>query len=281
MSVTLLAFGRRGYAHGAACMVTTLRHQGYRGRIHLHVGAALRPHIPLDALAECEVHTLAAGYTQDPGWCKVNLPRIIQEPTLYLDVDGIAVRDVTPLIAGLSADGRHYITCVMGSGRDGERIEYHEWATTAKVREMHDLPPDAVYYGIQSSWAWMVPGDALDAMHATMVDAWGRWTINDLRYKWGATKPDELFYSIACTVMGHDPAWEDRVAFFGRGFLTVAQIKEAYYIMSLYGGKGVVPARYVQVMEHLVRGAYRAKGVHAPVSIEGIRKDKYVNTQTT
>lgn len=282
MSVTLLAFGRRGYAAAASNMVVSLRHYGYNGRIHLHVGAPLLPHIPDYVQDECIMHTLPDQLTTDPCLAKINLPKLIKEPTLYLDVDGIALKDITPLLADLQADGRPYITTVMGKGKDGDKIAYFEWATTQKVRYLEGFGPDATYYGIQSSWAYLVPGETLDRIHGHMLQSWSLWRVADLKHAWGGTIPDELLWSIACTYMDYDPGWHDAVAFWGQGFHAFKDIKERHYIMTLHGsgrGAGTVPPRYVEHYDHLLKAMYRQKGMHNPHPAATVRRDKWVDTK--
>jgi hypothetical protein len=280
MSVTLIAFGRRGYAAAAANMVASLRHYGYNGRINLHVGAPLLPHIPDYTTTQCEMHVLPEEFTKDAGWCKVNLPSIITEPTLYLDVDGIALKDMTPLIAELQADGRPYITEVMGTGKDGDKIGYFEWATTKKVRYMEGFGPEATYYGIQSSWAYLVPSETLRTIGGIMRGSWRQWKPADLKHTWGGTMPDELFWSIACTTMDYDPTWGKAVAFFGQGFHPLAEVNAKHYIMTLHGsgkGHGTVPPRYVEHYNHILKAVYRRLGMHNPNPASVIRKDKWVD----
>lgn len=256
-----------------------MRYHGYVGTIHLHVGASLRSVIPESALRECMVHELAPEYCSDPGWCKVNLSSIIKEDTLYFDVDGIAVRDITPLIEACKADGRPYITTVMGSGKDGDPIDYYEWAKTSKVRERMDLGHDAIYHGIQSSWCWMRKDEAMGAIHDAVLYAWDRIKESDLTYKWGACRPDELYYSAACSSLDYDPKWPDSVVFFGRGFKTMTQIKQDHYILSMWGsgrGRGTMPPRYVDQYDHLMRSIARNRGVQTYAAAH-IRRDKWVN----
>lgn len=276
--VTLLAFGRRGYAHAAVNMVASIRHHGYAGPINLYVGSGLLSMIPSYTVEQCDIRVLPEEYCVDPGWCKVNLANIFEgDDTLYLDVDGICLKDITPLIERLRNDGRSYITSVMGKGKIGDQIEYFEWATTAKVAEKHDLN-GATYYGIQSSWSYLKRGKWMDKFAELVLDAWSKWSISDLRHTWGKGKPDELFYSIACSMLNHDPSFE-HVVHFGKGFDTLPIIRSTHYILSLYGvgkGKGTVPTRFVDCYDAEIRTI--TKNTSVPLSrAELIRRDKYAN----
>lgn len=277
--VTLLAFGRHGYAHAAVNMVASIRHHGYAGPIHLHVGAGLLSLIPPGTAEACTINELPEEYTMDPGWCKVNLPELFKgDDTLYLDVDGICLRDITPLIEILRKDGRDYITSVIAQGKLGETIEYFEWATPQKVAEMHDLK-DATYYGIQSSWAYFKRSPWLKKFHAEVLKTWEQWSISDLRNKWGKGKPDELFYAIACSIMKHDPSHQ-HIVHFGKGFDQLPEVRKTHYILSLYGvgrGRGTVPPRFVEQYDAEVRTIGQAMPWMQLSKAEPIRRDKYAN----
>lgn len=276
--VTLLAFGRKGYAHAANNMVASIRFHGYQGPIHLHVGRALMPYISPHTAANATIHELSEEYTADPGWCKINLPKIIQGDTLYLDVDGVCLKDLTPLIKALKKDGRAYITSVMGKGKLGDTIGYYEWASPQKVAEKH-LAHEGTFYGIQSSWAYFRKGELLDTFHRFMVKAWEQWSVKDLKHQWGKGKPDELFYSIACTLLQHDPSFE-HVVHFGKGFDPLPKIRENYYILSLYGvgrGRGSVPPRFVECYDAEIRTIQKSIPSMLLSRAEPIRKDKYCN----
>lgn len=279
MSVTLLAFGRPGYAVAASNMVASLRHNGYTGPIQLHVGSGLLPLLDNEAKEQCTVIPLADEYANDAGWCKVNLPKLFQgEDTLYLDVDGIALRNVDELLQELRKDPRHFITSVLGTGKSGEKIAYYEWAKTEVVKEKHSLPDDAIYYGIQSSWAYFRKGKELDAFAKQVIDAWGQWTRRELKAQWGRSMPDELFYSIACTITGHDPSWSGLPVHFGRGFDKLPELREKHYILGLYGsgrGTGTVPPRFVDCYDAVVRTMRGTNWKRYAARV--IRRDKYVD----
>lgn len=280
--VTLLAFGKVGYAHAANNMVASLRYHGYRGPIDIHVGRALMPSISTYTAENCAIHSLPDEYAADPGWCKVNLPLIITGDTLYLDVDGVCLRDITPLIEALKADGRSYITTVMGKGRLGDTISYFEWATPEKVAEKHNAS-EGTFYGIQSSWAYFRKGEWLDNFHAFVRGSWGQWERSDLKHQWGKGKPDELFYSIACTLMEHDPSYGESVVHFGKGFDTLPQLREKYYVLSLYGigrGRGSVPPRFVECYDAEIRTITKNLPAAQLSKAEMIRRDKYANFNT-
>jgi hypothetical protein len=279
-SVTLLAFGRKGYAFAAANLIASLRHYGFGGDINLLVDDRCRTVLPDWVHPMASVKMLPADIGNNPCDIKLQLPQLIDGPTLYLDVDGVVLKNITPWIEALQKDGRAYITEVKGKGKEGETIQYFEWATPAKCREKHDLPDTAIFYGLQSSWAFMRPGLFLDEIYINANAMYKKWALTDLKHKWGTTFPDELFFSLACTVMGHDPSWTDTPMFFGKGFDSLPQVRDKYYILSLWGsgrGKGSVPPRHVEKYDAVMRQVMTAKGRPHDLKSNFIREDKFVD----
>ena len=282
-SVTLLAFGRKGYAFAAANLVASLRHYGYGGDIHLFVDARCRSVLPSWIEHMATLKDLPKELGTDPCTIKLALPDLIEGPTLYMDVDAVVVKDITPWMEELQKDGRPYITCVYGKGKDGEKIDYFVWATTATAKVKHALRDDATFYGIQSSWAYMRPGEWLKEFRRQLVSIHQQWEIKDLRYKWGQTMPDELFYSLACTIMEHDPTWDGEPMFWGKGFDSLPEIKQKHYAISLWGsgkGKAAVPSRHVEKYDAVMRTVMRGQGRSHDLKSSYIRQDKYVDQKT-
>ena len=282
-SVTLLAFGRKGYAFAGANLVASLRHYGYGGDIDLFVDARCRAVLPSWVPNMATLKDLPKELGADPCAIKLALPDLIEGPTLYMDVDTVVVKDITPWFEALHRDGRPYITCVYGKGKDGEKIEYFVWARTATAKAKHALRDDATFYGIQSSWAYMRPGEWLKEFRRQLVSIHAQWDIKDLLFKWGQTMPDELFYSLTCTVMDYDPSWDGQPMFWGRGFDSLPEIKEKYYAISLWGsgkGKAAVPPRHVEKYDAVMRTVMQAQGRSHDLKSTYIRQDKYVDQKT-
>lgn len=280
-SVTLIAFGRRGYAYAAANMVASLRHFGFGGDINLWCDDRCQAVMPAWASRMCSIRDLPKEWGTDPGYIKIRLPRLIEGESLYLDVDGIAVSDITPWLDALRRDGRDYITCVQGRGNDGDRINNFPWATTAKVKQMEAMAEDATYYGIQSSWCFIRNSPLTRSMSVIMEESYDRWTLSDLKNRWGGTKPDELFYSIACTHLIHDPTWEGEPMFWGKGFDSLKQIKENHHIISLWGmgrGKGAVPPRHVDKYDAVMKSVMQQIGEPYRTHAHHVQNHKHANT---
>ena len=243
-SITLLAFGRRGYGLAAHNAILSLRHHGYNGPIDLFITDTLTSLVP--SIEGVTVHPIQDA---DPGYLKLELPDLIKRPTLYIDVDSLAIADVTPLLDALEADGRFLITSVQGKGTSkSTSIGYFGWAKPAKVAQKEGFADDATMYGIQSSWMWMVPGSALSAIGDRARASYMRWDKGEFA-EWGGSKPDELFLSIACTDLKHDPSWPDEPMWFGSGIVAHTTIKEKHVLITLPGQKQQIQVRALQIYD--------------------------------
>lgn len=247
-SITLLAFGRRGYGLAAHNAIASLRHHGYNGPIDLFITDELRKNI--GCIENVTVHHID---NADPGYLKLELPDLIKRPTLYLDVDSIAFEDITPLLEALAADGREFITSVQGTGTGKSvAIGYFGWAKPAKVASKEGFPDDATLYGIQSSWMWMRPGAKLSAIGDRAKQSYLLWERGEFA-RWGGSKPDELFWSIACTALGHNPAWHTEPMWYANGTASHAAVKAKYQLMTIPGQKQTSMLRAFKIYDVEVR----------------------------
>ena len=240
MSITLLAFGRRGYAIATANMVLSLRHHGYRGRINLHCTEGMEAMLDEATKQEVLMHNLSNDLARDPGLCKVALPSLIRDDaTLYLDVDGIAMKDVTPLVEQLMLDGRPILTQAAAPyvvGGDA-KPQGHWWVSPKTMIERNGQKDGDAIHAVNTSAVWMRKGAALESVQREMLKAHAAYSTRDLVHKWGGVIPDELCLSAACAVLGFDPTLPLTACFFDRAPAKASQVAEAAYILPLYGSR--------------------------------------------
>lgn len=240
MSITLLAFGRRGYAIATANMVLSLRHHGYRGRINLHCTEDMEAMLDDATKTEVLMHRLSNELASNPGLCKASLPSLIRDDaTLYLDVDGIAMRDVTPLVEQLMLDERPILAqaaapYVVGAGA---RPQGHWWVAPKTMIERHGLKDGDRIFAVNTSAMWMCKGPSLDRVQREMLKAHAAYQRRDLVHKWGSSMPDELCVSAACAVLGIDPTMPSVACFFDCAPARAEQVAEAAYVLPLYGSR--------------------------------------------
>lgn len=278
-SVSIFAFGKRGYTFGAANLAASIRHYA-DVRVKLYTDGAfldhLKPHLRLqfDKIIDLDEAVFTTDERLDPGKCKTRIYDLIEDDeTLYIDADSIAVKDITPLLRQLQADGRFYITeCIDG---------YLPWASEKKVRKK--LNDDtAKVHPIQSSWAFIRKCPEADKFFArvkTIFDA-EVWTREELDHKWGKSIPDELVYTTACAMEGVDPSW-DNVMLFGNKISaqTIDEVKERFYFLTLYGNGGGRPhtrSIYLSMYDGIMHRLLRPAGHNHALKSNLVLADKYL-----
>jgi hypothetical protein len=221
-----------------------------------------------------EYHT--SEYGTDPGKLKTNLHRLLPaQPCLYLDVDGIVLKDIRPLIDALDADGRPYITEVISKGEVNARLEYFDWMQKERFADRLEMKPGATIYAVQSSWAYIDP-------------TWNNWellpvlasefTLDDLVNRWGMSIPDELVMSALCAHLQYDPSWSSRVCFFGKDHKPVEDIRADHYILALYGQyRKQVKTRYLEQYDMELKKHLRQWNQPHLFPSRMVMEDKFVN----
>lgn len=285
VSITLLAFGRRGYAIATANMVLSLRHYGYRGRINLHCTEGMERMLDDATKQEVLLHRLSDELGRDPGLCKASLPSLIQDrATLYLDVDGIAMKDVTPLVERLMLDDQPILTqaaapYVVGAGA---KPQGHWWVAPKTMIERHGLKDGDRIFAVNTSAMWMRRGAALEGVQREMLKAHAAYQRRDLVHKWGSSMPDELCVSAACAVLGIDPTMPSVACFFDRAPARAEQVAEAAYVLPLYGSRhsnGCTSEHKKQLYDGQIR-IMRGRAAASQYASRHIMAHKFMDHQT-
>jgi len=281
-SVSLVAFGGRGYGIAASNMVLSLRHHGWDGDINLHTTDAMWAQLDEECKSSVVMHRLPADLVKDPGRLKARLPSIVQDrSTLFLDVDGIALKDITPLVRRLEADQRPMLLqCAepytVGSS---DKPDGHWWVSPKVIAERMELEDGTKLYACNSSAVWMRKGEELDELQSLVLDAETKYTYRDLSNKWGRSIPDELLLTSAIGRMGFDPSLPEQVCYFDRAVKTVEQIAEIAYILPMYGsGRSMTttPQRIRDMYDGQVR-LIRGRRFAAPYYASYVMRSKFID----
>lgn len=278
-TILLLTFGKDGYHFATHNMVRSIRH--YTPDQHITV-ATDRP--AFDYGGDVEIYHLQSSdilnYSGriDPAKVKVSMDMFTTHDFLYLDVDGIVLKDIRPLITACEKQPKPYITDVQGSGSKGDRINYDIWADHDDVWPFFTLPEDGTFHAIQSSWCYVRRGDVSASLFGiARIFHELEFPLSKLKMRWGNTMPDELLFSAACCFLGVDPTnGINRPIFFGQRNYE-GNWENDFYILSIYGNQGhngkggLVLPRYLK--------AYDAVGrrVGATYLQKYIMRDKHAN----
>lgn len=247
--VILFAFGRRGYAYMAYNIAMSIKRYNPNIDITLYIDTKILDYISHDLEFFDSVHTLPGNliYRErvgiDPASVKVNIAKFLPyDENLYLDVDGVALKDIQPLIDTLSKNKGYYVTHVVDKGTYNTNINYAIWATKEKIWQFFELEEDSVYPAVQSSYAYFKKGKEMDNFYNVISDYYEKgFSRSDVKQRWGGTLPDEMFYSATCAKLNYNPDSGINPIFFGnkQNVKTYEEIKNEYYICAIYGnGRG-------------------------------------------
>lgn len=278
--ILLIAFGKPGYAKAAYNLAFSLKH--------------FSPDIPitifhdgiLDSLPEekkiyfDEIRHLEKA---DPAKIKSQIYDISPfEETLYLDVDGIALKDISPLIAELKK--HNYYTHVVGEHKlsDGNKMSSMLWAYADDIVSHYGLDKETILPATNSSIVWFKKCDEVKNLYEQLKSNLANpIPLKNLRYQWGGTQPDELYLNIALAQTGIKYPREKHM-FFGPQLVnkTFEQIVEDNYFLSTFGGRNFTKLRYTEWYDRRLFNYHKAHGLQHSYLHSRIIGDKHANKST-
>lgn len=285
-SILLIAFGKRGYGLMAHNLALSLHKHSPNVPIHIFISEDISLNLTRPELfASINILPTKAylnnGGRIDPAKVKTQIYTLGRsiglDKFLYLDVDGLALCDIEPLLQDLN--GTTVATEVMGSGGRFDEIAYNLWAKSERTWSHFGLSETATLCGIQSSWMYFEAGRVCDKMQE-YLDYYMEVGIprDMLQFDWGGTVPDELLYQGVFAKMGIVPkrTTGKPVIYFGNrdNVKTESEVKTGYYVLSIYGqgtGKTLTLQRYFAMYER------ELKQLNAPSQLARIRQDKHLN----
>lgn len=288
--IVLFAFGRRGYAYMAYNIAMSIKYYNKNIPITLYIDTKLLPYIEHQLDFFDDVLTLPSNVIYkdkvgiDPASVKVNVPMFLPyDENLYLDVDGIALKDLQPLIDSLSKTKGSYLTQVIDSGNYDKNIEYAIWAKKEKVWEFFELNNRSIYPSVQTSFAYFKKGVELDKFYAELKRFYDKgFSRSDIKQRWGGTLPDEMFYSGTCAFIGTDPDCKLNPIFFGnKGNIKEKQeVLDDYYILAIYGngrGNTLTKRKWFELYDEKLLEYHNHFGVDFFYNSKVVMVDKHAN----
>lgn len=287
--IVLVAFGKRGYGLMAHNLAFSIKHHNKSIKVGLWIDKALHDTLPDRSLFD-DIRILSESDYRDkkgkidPAKAKTQLYRLgtaMADKFLYLDVDGLCLSDLQPLLDSL--DGLQIATEVIATGGKYDKIEYSIWSTNENIWKFFELEDNAKLSAIQSSWAYFEKCEIGDRMQAWldyyMEVGLPRWMLTQI---WGGTLPDELMYQGVYAKLGIVPSYNGKVVFFGnsRAKETEQEVKENYKVLSLYGNGGnttrtLTVAKWLKLHDVLLR-EYDAKPIY---KAREVMNDKHANSR--
>lgn len=284
--IVLMAFGKAGYYYAAFNMAMSIKYFNPKIKITLlHDGSHLDKLMHLgffDKMVKIKNADLYDKGALCPAKAKIAVYNYLPyQHNLYLDVDGIALQDVEPLLDYCVEKDKPYLTEVRGTGKKKDVINYAIWTENGKAWDFFNLKEDSNFPAIQSSFAYIQKGSESKKIFDTAKRFYNKgFDKKDLKMQWGGTIPDELIFSGTCAKLDYNPSAGLYPIFFGWQFvdMTFTEIAEKHYILSLYGngkGKTLTKLRYKEYYDRLIRKYSMNMGVSQPYKSLYIMRDKH------
>lgn len=282
-----MAFGKRGYYYAAFNMAQSIKYYNPQINITLvHDGGHINElhHLGFfHKVIQIDKNDLYDdGVLMSPAKAKINVYKYLQyDHNLYLDVDGMALQDVEPILTHCMEMDKPYLTEVRGSGKKGDKINYDIWAKHTVTWPFFDLDENASWPAIQSSFAYIRKCDESKKIFDLANEYYNKgFDTKNLTMKWGGTVPDELIFSGTCAKLGYNPNAKIYPIFFGWQHVTITltQISDKYRVLSLYGngkGKTLTKRIYIEYYDRLMRAICREQGVPYVYKSLHIMRDKH------
>lgn len=261
--VVLLAFGSHGYAAMAYNMAWSIKHHSPEIPICLIVDECFEtlPHDRrgvFDQVIPLDKQYLYSKGKLDPGKVKTSLYWMLPfDHNLYLDVDGIALNDISLTLDLLINDGRFYMTCERGRGKQNENIGYSVWAHNKDIVEHFGLSPEQDLVAIQSSWAFISKSKQAEKFFKEVQAEYEKgFPMDKLIHKWGGGMPDELIFSGVIARNNMNVAGPQNAMFFGESNKeSEGEIEATCNFLSLYGnglGNTVTRLKWWELYDRLM-----------------------------
>ena len=239
--IILLGFGKRGYSFAAYNMLKSIRYFNDNIPVTFVTDKECARHIDVSGFSKVkylsEKEYITAGKI-DPAKVKTNLYKYLDyDHNLYLDVDGVLLKDIEPLLDKCIDKEGYYFTDVIDSGKRNDVINYSVWASNENIWERFDLNEDSIYPAIQSSWAYIQKSKESRAFFKQVNTEFKKGFDKPLKIQWGGTLPDELFFSAVCAKNDMIPRFDEYPIFFGNKY-RINESMDDFYVLSIYGNGG-------------------------------------------
>lgn len=250
--VTLVAIGGYGYMQWAINMAVSLRYHSPAVAIQLITSQILKPNAYAIAGLFDEVTIVSdSAFTDEqgrlfPAKLKTSLYSYLHfDETIYLDVDGVIIKDITPLFAQTEDFGTD-VQAIYDLSQ-GEVFNAMKWATPAVTWFHFGLKPTDQLPAINSSYLFIRKGETCEALYKLAhellmnnplpVDQhWHPWGI---KRKTKNQQPDELYMNVALamlkTPVHHCGAIHFRLRTETGDYLPIESIRNSCYGIGLFG----------------------------------------------
>ncbi len=210
------------------------------------------------------------------------------DKTIYLDVDGCIIKDITPLFDTEA----YFATEIQGTYTvdQGPEFKHMKWAKPGMVWQHFNLPATAKLPAINSSYmlirksteAELIFDQAEQLLLSNPLPVEKQWMT------WGKpnskknNQPDELYFNTACAMLDMQPT-HSRPLYFRMivdrwDSQTLEQLRENWYGVGLFGAYDTNHVSVKEAYEREMRECWEAlTGSPAHIKAETLAQHKFVN----
>jgi hypothetical protein len=237
--ILLVSFGSATYAKYAFNMAYSIKYYCHDLPVYLFSDGIGLDQIDTSVFDKVELFDFDSN---DPGLNKIKLFELSPfEKTIYVDVDGVCLKDISPLFKEL--EDHNVYAQVIDYGKREDEITYSEWATNDTIWDHFKLKKDAILCGLQTSIIYFNKSKISKKFFSKLKQNYNnRLDKNKYLLMWGFKKnhPDELYYSGTMSQLDIVPDARIRPVFFPDKVEDVKKILSEYYILSHFGGQNLV-----------------------------------------
>jgi len=271
--VLLIAYGADNYAKMAYNMALSIKHYSPNVKVALVDGGCMKKIEHLRPNWRELFDHIQTFTPEKAGQNKVKLDLYSPfEKTLYLDIDGITIKSIEPLLEGCIASGAPMLTQVHGKGGLEDRINYGIWAKNVSAWAWFDIPFDATFQATQTSIVYFDKSQNITGKLFKKMREKFHFPSELLTHNWGNTIPDELIYSGSAAHYGIDLdirlVTDTHPVFFGNTRamrFMLKDIEKANYVLSFPGSAAQLKAKYLMFaqsfLDRINRDAFKVKEV--------------------
>lgn len=287
--IAILVIGSPTYAKWAANMLCSLRSNAPQFPIQLIVEESLKGHFDLNQFHEVTeiahedcYQTIEKRYHTieklEPGLAKTRLYKyLVFDETLYLDVDGLIIKDIEPLWDNFTGD-YHSLLTARGTYAEKEWPGMI-WCLPETVREHYGIEPNKDIAFINSSLQFIRKSETCDRLYKRVAELVSNPIPKEKHfYQWGGGQPDELYMNIGLSLEGIDPEipnCKEPILFTTNQspLQSTDKIYPNYYGVGLWGAKEMNHFRVIEYYEMM------RKSTGGQYKIDQLFKDKFVHSK--
>lgn len=278
--IMLITFGRRGYSYAAYNLAFSIKFYNPAINITLYHDSQTFSHIKDDCFDKkilLSDDQIAPNGFIDPCFLKTRLYDLCPyDETIFLDVDALCFKDIQPIFDDMN--GVDYMTHIYDSHTIDKGRDFPEmiWAWCDEIWSHFNMKDTDILPATNSSIQYFRKGKKCKALwDQVKANYANKIPLNKLRSHWGGTQPDELYLNVALAQLGWDQ--HKHYMFLGdkHSKLSLKEIEENYYFLSIYGGRGYTKLVYTQWYDRI-----RQKKLKTHYKVDQIINDKHCNTKS-